>query len=122
MPQWFVELLGLTAAPREGERVQVNGQDLVFCDGVLRNPSTYSQSQAQTEKTFGYKWNKRETFESGIPAQMRGWLLEKYGNVCTRDWFQALPAAPVVLDAGCGAALSALALLDRKSTRLNSSH
>src|SRR3546814_19255932 len=49
---------------------------------------------------------------------MRGWLLEKYGNVCTSDWFQALPAAPVVLDAGCGAALSALALFEEALDRI----
>ncbi|TFH41107.1 MAG: class I SAM-dependent methyltransferase [Lysobacterales bacterium] len=69
-----------------------------------------STAQTQTEETFGFKWNKRDTFENGLAKHMRHWLIEKYGEVCDSDWFKAYGPSPVVLDAGCGAALSALEL------------
>lgn len=110
MPAWFAELLGIDAAAANGEKVSVNGHKMVFSDGVLRHMGELSKKQAQTEKTFGYKWNKRDTFESKLPKQMRRWLFEKYGDVCGSDWFKSYGPSPVVLDAGCGAALSALEL------------
>lgn len=110
IPDWFVELLGLDAMPAEGDTLSVHGHDMVLSDGVLREQIAHSLTQAQTADTFGFKWNKRETFEDGLPERMRQWLLEKYGDVCAAEWFKAYGPRPIVLDAGCGAALSALGL------------
>ena len=110
LPAWFADLLGLQAVPAEGDAISIDGQDLVLSGGILRCRTAFSPAQAQTEETFGFKWNKRATFEGGVANRMRHWLIEKYGDVCNADWFKAYGPSPVVLDAGCGAALSALEL------------
>lgn len=69
-----------------------------------------SEAQAQTESAFGYKWHRRETYESpALAAFTRQWLLEKY---CDGDpdllarWLDNGPQ--LILDAGCGAGYSAI--------------
>lgn len=38
-----------------------------------------SQAQQQTEETFGFKWKKRDTYESpAVQQEWKRWLLEKY--------------------------------------------
>jgi len=71
-----------------------------------------SDTQSATSEAFGYKWAKRETYEStAMREQTRQWLLERY---CGGD--AALPARwleggrRVVLDAGCGSGFTALLL------------
>ena len=110
IPAWFADLLGLKCPLAEGDTVPVAGREMLLSNGVLRHSAALSATQTQTEKTFGFKWNKRDTFESKLPEQMRHWLIEKYGNVCESEWFKALGRSPIVLDAGCGAALSAIEL------------
>jgi arsenite methyltransferase len=41
-----------------------------------------SSSQKQTDEAFGFKWSKRDTYESdAFQANVRRWLLERYcGN------------------------------------------
>jgi len=75
-----------------------------------RPPGHKSNNQAQTESAFGYKWHRRESYESR-PLQefTRQWLLEKY---CGGDpemlagWLRDGPQ--LILDVGCGAGYSAL--------------
>jgi SAM-dependent methyltransferase len=70
-----------------------------------------SASQSQTSDAFGFKWHQRGTFESTQSLRrMREWLLERYGDVSSAAWWNDYPREPVVLDAGCGAAMSALEL------------
>ncbi|MBO6769762.1 MULTISPECIES: class I SAM-dependent methyltransferase [unclassified Thalassospira] len=118
MDDWYSRLLHLAASIQEGERKQINGVDMVMARGLLRNPSVASVSQKQTESVFGYKWKKRETFEGGLPARMREWLIEKYGDVPNTKYFKDYGDQVVVLDAGCGAALSALALFEPALKRM----
>ena len=73
---------------------------------------TDSQSQDQTRTAFGYKWSRRETYDTpAMAAFTRQWLLDKY---CEGDahrleeWLG--DAGSVILDAGCGAGHSATAL------------
>jgi SAM-dependent methyltransferase len=71
-----------------------------------------STSQDQTSQVFGFKWHKRDTFESPASlARMRTWLVERYGNVASADWLTASGKRTLLLDAGCGAGMSALELL-----------
>ena len=38
-----------------------------------------SKTQHQTEETFGFKWKKRETYESpAVQQEWKRWLFEKY--------------------------------------------
>jgi SAM-dependent methyltransferase len=85
----------------------------------LRQRALVSERQAQTADTFGFKWHKRDTFESDASiARMKAWLVERYGDVERADWWSDHGERPVLLDAGCGGAMSALALFERVLPRV----
>lgn len=109
LPAWFWALLGATEADQIEPRLRALG--LEMRDGLPRGVDTESDTQAQTRDTFGYKWHRRETYESesGL-AHMRAWLVERYGKPETFAFLQRATERPVVLDAGCGAGYSALEL------------
>lgn len=114
--EWFWDLLGVEG-PWEGER-EIRGQKFVIRDGIPRSVAVYSAAQAQTEEAFGFKWNKRETFESDQTLSwMRSWLTDRYGDPRELDSF-AEGASPLVVDAGCGAGMSAIELFDGLLHRL----
>lgn len=109
--EWLSGLLG-TGLPAEGQRGDICGRPVTMRGGVLRATELASAAQDQTSGTFGYKWAKRDTFE-GEPAKfLQTWLIEKYGDVTKAPWLFAGGANPVLLDAGCGAAVSGLALFE----------
>lgn len=71
-----------------------------------------SEAQGQTRDCFGFKWAKRDTYESpAMQEHARLWMLEKY---CAGDqtqlarWLADGPSPKIILDAGCGSAHSAL--------------
>ncbi len=77
---------------------------------VKQYDSVVSESQHQTDEAFGFKWAKRDTYESEVSkANMRRWLLERY---CAGDasrlnaWLAG--ERKIILDAGCGAGFSGL--------------
>jgi SAM-dependent methyltransferase len=79
--------------------------------GILRADVPASGDQAQTANAFGFKWQQLGTFDGEVAVgRSRDWLLERYGNVAEAPWWSEYGDAPVLLDAGCGAALSSLAL------------
>jgi arsenite methyltransferase len=70
-----------------------------------------SDSQQQTEDTFGFKWKKRDTYESpAVQNEVHRWLLEKYFDGKTKGLDDLLSAGgrKSILDAGCGSGVSAL--------------
>jgi arsenite methyltransferase len=113
-PQWFAALLDRSSLS-EGDRFESRGEPLVVRGGIVRSQSLVSQAQQQTARAFGFKWQKRDTFESTESlARMRAWLVERYGSVTDEEWFPNERMGPVVLDAGCGAAMSAIELFGPK--------
>lgn len=71
-----------------------------------------SPAQEQTRDTFSFKWSKSDTYASAqVRDEWRRWLLEKYfdGDPAGPEMF--LGSKPLrILDAGCGAGISALLL------------
>jgi SAM-dependent methyltransferase len=110
-PAWFTDVLGVPPAP-EGESVIVHGCTLTTIDGIPRAADFVSAAQGQTRETFGFKWAKRDSFEGGVTSYMRTWLAKKYGDIASATWFADYGPLPLVLDAGCGAAMSGLALFE----------
>ena len=90
----------------------MRGQVLTMRGGILRAREIVSAAQDRTKDTFAFKWAKRETFEGEPLTFLRHWLIEKYGNVAEAPWLFAAGSNPIMLDAGCGAAMSALALFE----------
>lgn len=73
-----------------------------------------SEAQRQTEKTFGFKWKKRDTYESkAVQQEWKRWLFEKYfdGDVSQLErMLHSEGARKKILDAGCGSGGSGLLL------------
>ena len=117
-PDWFNALVGMGSLA-DGQRVELDGVGYIMERGILRELSVSSAPQSQTSEAFGFKWNQRETFESELSLQrMRAWLIERYGDVATATWWSDYSDAPLLLDAGCGAAMSALELFAGALPRL----
>ena len=109
-PAWLTELLG--SAPSV-EGFTAHGRKLVLDGAIVRSVETVSAEQRQTSDAFGFKWHKRETFESEASLERtRTWLLERYGDVPAAAFWDELPERPLLLDAGCGAGMSTLALFE----------
>jgi len=111
VPAWLFDLLGIDTLS-DGEAGEVGGQPAVLDHGILRLGAAVSSAQRQTAVAFGFKWAKRSTFESpAFRSRTRAWLFERYGDVSGASWWGDYGEAPLVLDAGCGAGLTALELL-----------
>lgn len=83
--------------------------DYIAHDGIARQKSVYSPNQAQTQEAFGFKWKKRDTYESeAVQSASKAWLLERY--VIPGSTLKDAVKGKRVLDAGCGAGHSALLL------------
>ena len=107
LPGWFWDYIGQDG-PWDGER-EIGGQTFVTRDGIPRSKALLSDAQAQTEETFGFKWKKRDTFESPTAlARMRAWLVERYGDIAESGWLAEHGDRPLLIDAGCGAGMSGI--------------
>ncbi len=115
-PEWLFDVLQ-TKRVTEGEEILVRGRAFRLAGGVMRAVTAVSDAQAQTSEAFGFKWAKRETFESdAVRRRSLDWLVERYGEVENAQWWSDYGERPLVVDAGCGAGLSALELF---ATRLH---
>lgn len=114
-PDWLWDLLGCADVVSDSKEFVANGVPLTVVGNIPRARSFVSEAQQQTRDAFGFKWEKRDTFEGGVTSFMVKWLEEKYGPV--DQWLEGLCPNPIILDAGCGAAMSGLAyfgpVLDR---------
>ncbi len=109
-PKWFYDYLGISV-PQDNEETDIAGQKFILRNGILRNQILLSTNQSQTEKTFGFKWKKRDTFNSEASlSRMRSWLIERYQDIASADWLSEHGENPILIDAGCGAGMSTLEL------------
>jgi arsenite methyltransferase len=114
MKNWLFDLLGAREVS-EGETFDARGQSFVMFRGIARSAAMHSATQQQTSDAFGFKWHKRDTFESAeVRARMRAWLLERYGDVANAPWWSEYGQSPLLVDAGCGAAFSAIELFGER--------
>lgn len=113
-PEWLSELLG-HPLPAEGGAVTLGGRRFVMVRGILRDEGVLSHNQAQTADVFGFKWRQHASFETpAMVAKAATWMVEKYGNVAEAPWWEEYGPHPLVVDAGCGAALSAIELFGER--------
>ncbi len=113
-PHWLAAVLG-SPLPGEGETVTLAGQRFVMRRGILRAEAIGAFDDSQTADVFGFKWRQRHTFDTtAMMAKASGWMIEKYGDVGSEEWWSDYGASPLLVDAGCGAALSALELFGER--------
>lgn len=82
--------------------------------GRINESQNRSHQQEQTKDAFGFKWAKRDSYDSPhAQANMKRWLFERYcGNDPAKldDWLKG--GRKIILDAGCGVAYSAMLLFE----------
>ena len=106
-PDWLFDLLGVPCVS-DGERFEANGETFEMRGGLPRQLNQLSQQQDQTADTFGFKWRKDDLFDQPeYLAQVRRWMLERYGDIEAAPWWGDYGPSPLILDAGCGAAMTA---------------
>lgn len=109
-PTWLFDLLGARPVS-EGGVFKAGDRQFAYRNGILRELGGPSEPNAQMAEAFGFKWARRDAYESEVALTgMRDWLLARYGDVADAEWWQEYGENPVLLDAGCGAALSAIEL------------
>jgi ubiquinone/menaquinone biosynthesis C-methylase UbiE len=92
---------------KENDNCIIGENSYEMNQGVLQPARIVTSSaQKQTQKTFGFKWKKEDTFNSEASLnRMKSWLLERYQE--PQNWLDQLEVEnPTVLDAGCGAGMS----------------
>lgn len=111
---FWAEKLGV-ADLKENNTVKILSREYICKNRMLREKKIYSKNQSQTKRTFGFKWKKRDTYESKtVQDFMRGWLVDKYLGGKDKLLDKWLPDDARLLDAGCGAGFSALLLFERR--------
>lgn len=82
----------------------------VSSEAIDKLQRKYSSKQKQTERTFEFKWSKRDTYDSeAVKRNHQKWLFERY---CDNDpeklatWLAG--GRKIILDAGCGVGFSAI--------------
>ena len=116
---WFEQLLG-TALPAEGEFAAAHGRRLVMQDGLLRDTGVLKPAQQQTSDTFAFKWAQQHTYNSAnVQEHTKKWLVSRYGEWNRPEDWKRFGEPPVVLDAGCGAGLTASLLFGDMVNRMH---
>ena len=84
-----------------------DGRSFPVRDSVPRFVLTEDRGQRQTEESFGFKWKKRDTYESeSMYAFAQEWLVRRYGFRDMDDVREFFGSRGHVLDAGCGSGFS----------------
>lgn len=93
----------------DGDTLPTCSGNYILSNGILRQRDIYTESQAQTKDTFGFKWHKRDTYESeAMKIATKAWLHERYLNNNEELLRKYVTLGAKVLDAGCGSSVSAL--------------
>ncbi len=84
------------------------GDTYAITNGIPRFVLTDDQGQKQTEKSFGYKWQQRDTYDSDqVQAAGQKWLVKRYGFGGVEEMRDFFSGRKRILDAGCGGGYSA---------------
>ena len=109
-PDWLEDVLGVPL-PRESGTVDIRGVAYVMRGGILRAAAENSATQVQTRDSFAFIWSNKERFQSDESVGMFGdWYRGMYGDVAQAAWWDDYGPSPLLVDAGCGAAISAVGL------------
>ena len=115
---WLAELLG-AELPTEGNGVALAGVRYVMRGGILRAERSLTATQAQARSAFAYLWSDEDRFQSDQHlAALGDWYRGMYGDIAAAGWWSDYDESPLLIDAGCGAGLSALGLFGDRLRRV----
>jgi arsenite methyltransferase len=97
----------------DGQLIASNGRTYAVNRGIPRLVVESDAAQAQTSDAFGFKWQKRDTYDSpefrNVSTQ---WCVDKYGFGSLKEWTQSFATSDRILDIGCGSGFSSSLWLD----------
>jgi SAM-dependent methyltransferase len=106
-------VFGPDGSLREGTLRGADGRLYRVVGGIPRFVVTDDAGQRQTEASFGYKWRRRETYDSEqMAATARAWLVERYGFASAAEMATYMASKRRILDAGCGSGFSTSLWMD----------
>lgn len=86
---------------------------------MLRDRGVVESQQARTRDAFAFKWAKRDTYSSPeVEAATLRWERERFGDLSDPAYWRDYGDDPAILDAGCGAGLTARLLIGDMLHRL----
>lgn len=90
-----------------GQLIAQNGTHYVVDNGIPRLTVSADAGQQQTSQAFGYKWRRRDTYDSPAFKQVSStWMIEKYGFQSVEEWSRYFSNRSRILDIGCGSGYS----------------
>ena len=97
----------------EGSLRGPEGRAYPVIDGIPRFVLTEDGDQRQTEASFGFKWQQRQTYDSPeVFAACQQWIVRRYGFGSVEEMRAFFGGRRLILDAGCGAGFSSSLWLD----------
>ncbi|MDR1920803.1 MAG: class I SAM-dependent methyltransferase [Candidatus Adiutrix sp.] len=112
------EKLGFTDF-ENGAQIETRAGRFTFNDGIWRQNGLYSPAQDQTGQSFAYKWHRRQSYDNPRFLETVGqWLRERYLDNDLDQLNSYFFDDALVLDAGCGAGMSASLLLGERLRRV----
>lgn len=98
----------------DGRLVSDDGATYPIVAGIPRFVLGQDDAQAQTREAFGFKWKKRDTYDSDeARASAAEWYVQKYGFESLGAWSRHYDSFERILDAGCGSGFSSSLWLRR---------
>lgn len=111
------------AVPSEGKLHATNGKCYALRSGIPRLLEVKDVGQGQTQDAFGFKWAKRDTYDSAAFKKITlEWYVKKYGFASGEAWAEFYASRDRILDVGCGSAFSAALWLDTPQWRAGKAH
>lgn len=112
-PLQLVESESIDGDVVEGTLRSPEGSSYSITRGIPRFVLTDDSGQQQTEKSFGYKWNKKDAWYSPeVMAACEPWFVKRYGFDSGEEMRRFFGAHRRVLDAGCGGGYASSMWLD----------
>jgi arsenite methyltransferase len=91
----------------EGTLRSPEGRSYAITNGIPRFVLTEDSAQRQTERSFGFKWQQRNIYDSpGVHAFTQEWLVQRYGFQSVDEMRDSFGSRQRILDAGCGSGFS----------------
>ena len=97
----------------EGSLQSDDARSFPIRHGIPRLLSERDEKQGQTESSFGFKWQQRDTYDSAAFHDLLiNWNVERYGFQSVEEMKTHFGSQPMILDAGCGSGMTASLWLD----------
>jgi SAM-dependent methyltransferase len=91
----------------EGVMAATDAGSYSIVGGIPRFVTDDDPGQLQTRDSFGYKWSRRESFDSPrVLETLSAWLVRRYGFTDRKAMCDYFRGRELILDAGCGAGFS----------------